>query len=657
MSSRQLCLSILLLFPFVLSAQTFQKTYGGATDDYAYSIQHTQDGNLIMAGRSLSFGVGQYDLYLIKLTQMGDTLWTRTYGNINYDEAFHVDTTSDGGLIVCGQNSSYDWAGQLFLMKLDASGNVLWDKTYGGAIGDSDRGYAVRETSDGGFIATGSTDSYGSGNSDVYVVKTDAAGNLQWTRSIGGSSDDVGRDVIQTLTGDYYVVGYTESYGQGFIDVFFIKLSTTGLVTWAKVYGGGSYDFAYTVEQTTDGGFVLGATTDSYGQGNMEAMMIKTDVNGNIQWAKAYGNSGEDRAQVARQTADGGYIMAGRTNSFGGGNYDSYLVKTDSAGNLAWDIAQGGTSWDQAWDVQQMADGGYVVAGYTLSYGQGGREAYIYRTDSDGQSNCNEATATATVATAITLQSTNAGVSSSGGSVDDPPTAIRTGTIIGVQCESNTGICPQSIFAGSTTEICKGDTVHFTNQSIDATSYQWFVDGLLFSSGTDTSYAFETSGTSTVSLIAITATCSDTSQVDITIDLPPTVDAGDDQLICTGSSVLLNGTYGNADGVVWSASGTGQFNDSSIVNSIYSHSIQDELAGSVTLFLTTSLSGPCPAVVDSVLITIDQCVGIPPMNNRSRVELQRFDLLGRPVGKEYSGIQFILFQDGTVRKQFVRRLR
>ena len=641
-----------MLLPSIVGAQTFQKTYGGATDDYAYAIQHTQDGNLVVAGRSLSYGVGQYDLYIIKMSPIGDTLWTHTYGNINYDEAFHIDTTSDGGLIVCGQNSSYDWAGELFLMKLDAMGNVVWDKTYGGAIGESDQGYAVRQTSDGGYVATGSTDSYGSGNADVYVVKTDGSGNLQWTRTIGGTSDDVGRDVRQDSNGNYYLVGYTESYGEGFMDVFMIKLSSMGLVSWTKVYGGGSYDFAYTLEQTTDGGFVIGATTNSYGQGDMEAMMIKTDVNGNIQWAKAYGQSGEDRAQVARQTSDGGYIMAGRTNSFGGGNYDSYLIKTDASGNLAWDISQGGNSWDQAWDVQQMPDGGYVVAGFTLSYGQGGREVYVFRTDSLGQSGCNEATSVGTVATTIALETVSAGVSSSGGLVDDPPTAVRAGAIVGVQCEE-TGGCPESIFIADQDEICKGDTVFFTNQSVDADSYQWLLDGVPFSTGTDPSYVFENNGVTTVSLIAIATGCNDTSELDVTVYLPPTVDAGDPQLICVGSTVILNGSYSSADGIVWTSSGTGQFNDPNITNAIYDPSEDDEISGSVTLYLTTNaLNSPCPAAADSVIVTIDQCVGIQEVSQGNSLIMQRYDVFGRPVGIEYVGLQFILFKDGTVRKVF-----
>jgi hypothetical protein len=477
-------------------------------------------------------------------------------------------------------------------------------------------------------------------------------GTIQWTRTIGGSSDDVGRDIIQNSNGDYFIAGYTESYGDGFHDVYFIKLNSSGTVAWSKVYGGGSFDFAYTVEETTDGGFVLGATTDSYGQGNMEAMMIKTDVNGTIQWAKAYGRSGEDRAQVARQTSDGGFVLAGRTNSFGGGNYDSYIIKTDASGNMEWDIAHGGGSWDQAWDISQMADNGYVVAGYTLSYGQGGRELFVYRTDAQGQSGCNESTSAGTVATSIALVSTSGGTSSSGGVTATPPTAIRAGTVTGVQCEQS-GSCPESIFQASTSSVCQGDTVQFTNQSIDASSYQWLADNSSFSNATNTEYIFATGGIVTVSLIAIATGCNDTSALDISVALPPTVEAGMNQLVCTGGTVPLNGSYTNADGIEWSTGGTGQFNDVNITNPIYSPSIDDQTNGTVTLYLTSiSASNPCPAVVDSVIITIDECVGINSAHPQSLKAIRQFDLLGRPIKSNHSGLYFVLFEDGSFIKRF-----
>lgn len=643
---------MLLLAVYAADAQsTFQKTFGGSTDDYAYSIQHTQDGNLVMAGRSLSYGVGQYDLYIIKMTPAGDTLWCRTYGNIGYDEAFHIDTTADGGLVACGTNSTYDWAGDLFIMKLNADGTLAWGKNYGGNTGTADAGYAVRQTSDGGFIATGSTDSFGSGNADVYVVKTDDSGTIQWTRTIGGGSDDVGRDIIQSSTGDYYISGYTESFGQGFMDVYFIKLNSAGTVMWTKVYGGGSYDFAYTVEETTDNGFVLGATTNSYGQGDMEALLIKTDVSGNIQWAKAYGRSGEDRAQVARQTSDGGYIMAGRTSSFGGGSYDSYLIKTNSAGTMEWDIAQGGGSWDQAWDVQEMSDQGFVVAGYTLSYGEGGREAFVHRTDATGQSGCFETSNAGTVTTSVTMQTTTGGTSGSGGIIDTPPTAIRTGTVINVQCDQSS-TCPESIFLASVTETCVGDTVWFTNSSTDALTYEWLVDGFPFGTTTDNQYIFQSIGTHFIQLIAESALCNDTSGVAINVYEPATIDAGDDQLICVGSSAQLNGSFSGALGIEWSTSGTGGFNDSFITNPIYTPSLADEQNGQVFLYATAiDPSIPCPAEVDNMVLTIDLCVGISEQILPSSKVIQRSDILGRPVEQDHNGIQIILLEDGTVRKE------
>lgn len=654
MKKELLIASILVCLSLVgYSQSAFHKAFGGNTDDYGYALQHTQDGNIIVAGRSLSYGVGQYDLYLIKMTTEGDTLWSRTYGNINYDEAFDVDTTSDGGLIVCGKNSTSDWAGDLFLMKLNANGTMAWSKTYGSTVGLADTGYGVKQTSDGGFIATGSTASFGSGGSDVYVIKTNATGVVEWTRTIGGSGDDVGRDVLQTSNGDYYVGGYTDSYGSGFLDIYFIKLTSSGTVSWTKVYGGGSYDFAYTVEQTTDGGFVLGATTNSYGEGDMEALLVKTNVSGTLEWAKAYGRTGEDRSQVAKQTSDGGYILAGRTNSFGAGNYDSYLVKTTSDGTFSWDMAQGGGSWDQAWDVIEMADNGFTVAGLTISYGQGGRSVYVYRTDASGLSGCNENSGSGTVTTSVSMSTTTGGNSSSGGTAEVPPVAIRTGSIVDVECESS-GPCPSSDFSASATDLCEGETVDFTNESVNSTTYQWLLDESPFATTENAQLLFDEDGEFEVGLVAESANCDDTSFVTITVGEPATAEAGSTQVICEGNLVQLDGSFGGgASSGTWSTGGDGDFNNETVPNTIYDPSVNDESNGTVMLYFETNdPDGGCNSALDSVLITIDLCVGINSPNTVKPKEIGRFDILGRPISKDAS-FSIILYDDGT-RKKLMR---
>jgi hypothetical protein len=219
--------------------------------------------------------------------------------------------------------------GDIILIKTDANGNIQWAKTYGGT--GVDGAYSVRQTSDGGYIVAGYTASFGAGG--AFLIKTNASGNLQWAKTYEGTN--LLYSVQQTSDGGYIVAGLTNSFGAGNKDVFLIKTNTTGNIIWAKTYGGWSDEWARSVQQTSDGGYIVAGYTDSFGAGGSDFFLIKTDANGNIIWAKTYGGTGwYDEAMSVRQTSDGGYIVAGRTGSFGAGGTDIFLVKTDATGNI-----------------------------------------------------------------------------------------------------------------------------------------------------------------------------------------------------------------------------------------------------------------------------------------------------------------------------------
>ena len=508
---------LLLTSTLGISQATFQKYYGGAQEEYGYSFQETSDGGFIVCGRTFSFGTGGWEGYILRLDQAGDTLWTRTYGNVQYDEVQDIDTTSDGGYILTGHTWTNDWAGDVYLIKLDAAGNVVWDQTYGGAVGLSDKGYSVRQTSDGGYVVCGSTETYGQGGDDVYVIKTNSTGGLLWTRTVGTSGTlEVGREIQQTSDGGYIITGYTDGAGTSFYDVFLIKLNGSGTVLWNYRYGGSSYDFAYTVEETADGGFILGATTNSFGAGNWDAYLIKTDAMGTLQWSKTYGLGSEDRAQAARQTSDGGYIICGRSNSVGSGGYDATLHKTDASGNLTWSKTFGGTLEDQAWFVREHSSGGYVICGYSYSYGAGSRDLVMIKTDAIGASGCNEGSASFTTSTPSTITNT-IGVASSGGIASSVPTAMRTtNTVVSTECGG--AACPVVAgFNASGATICQGETVNFINTSTNATTYSWFEDGVSMGSSADIAQTFTNSGAVQISMIASNGSCSDTTATTITV--------------------------------------------------------------------------------------------------------------------------------------------
>lgn len=313
-----------------------------------------------------------------------DTVWTRTYGGGNIDITHDVRVASDGGFILTGYTRSSGAGGRdLWLIKTDPAGAVDWDQTFGG--GDDDEGHAICQSADGGFLAAGYTSSFGAGGTDVWLVKTDAAGAQEWAETFGGPQDDEAYAAQAMPDGGWIVAGVTSSFAMGGRDVWLIRTDEDGTHLWDRTLGGYGSDGAWSIGLTSDGGFILAGWTFSSGPGYLgNAWLVKTDSLGVVEWDQAFGGQDADRGFAARQTPDGGYIMAGYTGSSGAGLYDLYLVKTDGAGTLEWSRTFGGTGRDYGQAVVPATGGGFLAAGYTLSYGAGGEDVYLVRTDADG---------------------------------------------------------------------------------------------------------------------------------------------------------------------------------------------------------------------------------------------------------------------------------
>jgi len=254
-----------------------------------------------------------------------------------------------------------------------------WKKTFGGPSAEFPN--SAQQTNDGGYIIAGCTKSYGAGDRDAWLIKTNSEGDLVWEKTFGGSGRDEAESVQQTTDGGFIVAGYTKSYGSGGEDAWLIKTNSEGDLVWEKTFGGSGEDQAHAVQQTTDGGFIVAGDTSSYGSGGEDAWLIKTNSEGDLVWEKTFGGSGADRVLAAQQTTDGGFIIAGAggTASYGAGGDDAWLIKTDSEGDMVWEKNFEG-SFES---VIQAVDGGYICAGYVNLHGDSS-DASLVKIDSDG---------------------------------------------------------------------------------------------------------------------------------------------------------------------------------------------------------------------------------------------------------------------------------
>ena len=310
--------------------------------------------------------------------------WSKTFGGIDNDWAWSVHQTTDGGYIICGYTASYGAGNEdVYLIKTDASGIKEWERTFGG-IG-REWGHSILQTTDGGYIIVGFTTSYGAGNHDFYLIKTDASGIKEWEKPFGGIGYDVGYSVQQTTDGGYIIAGLKDAnLAERGPDAYLIKTDANGTKQWEKTFGGTDHDAFHTVRQTTDGGYILVGYTISYGAGSMDFYLVKTDANGIKQWEETFGGIDDDWGFSVQQTTDGGYILVGFTLSYGAGDWDIYVIKADVNGIKQWERTFGGIGRERGYSALQTTDGGYIIGGYTASYGAGNHDFYLIRTDASG---------------------------------------------------------------------------------------------------------------------------------------------------------------------------------------------------------------------------------------------------------------------------------
>ncbi|MCP4717309.1 MAG: hypothetical protein GY868_19475, partial [Deltaproteobacteria bacterium] len=344
-----------------LGAAYWANSYSVGSYSAATAIDNTADGGFVTAGVNRSSG--NYDISVMKLNSAGTVEWEHGYGSSGEDFPYEICETADGGAIIAG--SSYFAGRDMWLLKLSAAGEVEWQSSYGGSR--DDHAYAARQTTDGGYIVAGSTYAFESGIRDGLVFKLDDTGELEWQKNYSGSGDELFYAVSQTADGGYILTGYTNSYGQGSTDALVVKIGGSGTVEWQKTYGRKQMDAALDIVPTADGGYALAGLISSNGNGKPDGLILKLDEDGGIVERQVYGGNANEQFFSIDHAADGGYVAAGYTNSFGSGNTDMWFVKTDAGLNVDWEYTYGSTQADVSFFIRQAAETGYVAAGLASS--------------------------------------------------------------------------------------------------------------------------------------------------------------------------------------------------------------------------------------------------------------------------------------------------
>ena len=336
----------------------WSRTYGGGSQEAAYSLIQTSDGGYALAGGTFS---PPWVFWLIKTDVTGNVQWSMTYGRDGGAVCRSVVQTRDGGYALAGDTYSYSsnsW--DFWLVKTDSFGNMQWNMTYGGTLDEA--AHSIVQTSDGGYALAGCTNSFGAGSSDFWLVKTDSTGNMQWSRTYGGTNDDYAMSMVQTDDGNFTIGGYTYSFGAGVADAWLVKTYSDGNMQWNRTYGGTGFESTNSMVKTSDEGYALAGIADNV------AWLVKTYSDGNMQWNRTYGQTYRIDTGSLVQTKDGGYALV-YSGEIVSSPDDFSFVKTDAVGNMQWNATYGGAGQDSPYSVVQTADGGYAIFGITDSFG------------------------------------------------------------------------------------------------------------------------------------------------------------------------------------------------------------------------------------------------------------------------------------------------
>ena len=380
--------TLLLTTPFVNAspATTWQQTYGGSAADRAYSTVNTTDGGYALIGTTNSFGSGLINTWLVKTNSEGKIQWNQTYSGEGQSIAEYIIQTNDEGYAFAGYTYSLDQSksGQLYtwIAKTNYAGALEWNQTYNQI--ESAIAYSLIQTSDHGYALVGAYNTP-TGRVEGWVSKTDSIGNVQWNKTYGVSGYDQLNTIIQESDGTFVLAGSNSPSSSGPSSLWLIRTDSSGNVQWNQTYKVSDNDVLSNMVKTADGGYALIGWSTT-GSSNVDYLLVKANSAGDEQWSKTYAGQNVSQALAGIQTSDQGFALAGVTNSSNPAFAKAWLVKTDSSGNPIWNQTYGGSSQNAATSIMQASDGGYVLGGFTNSFGAGDEDFWLLKTDANGAS-------------------------------------------------------------------------------------------------------------------------------------------------------------------------------------------------------------------------------------------------------------------------------
>ena len=532
---------------------TFQKVYGSFGSERGHSVVSTTDGGYALVGETTSSGAGSIDMFVSKVDATGNQQWSYTYGGGSMEDgnSMNIIQTMDGGYLISGHTTSFGGGNNGYLLKLGVTGIVQWDKVTAGTT--------IRHTtelSNGDFVINGNSYNFGPGIIASYVMRVNPLGVVLWSRGYGGAGVDQSTCVMETPSGDMIITSHTTSFGVGGTDGTLLRIDNTGNIVWAKYYGGPITETYYATSMLSDGNMIAVGLTNSFGLGSEDVLLSKIDLNGNILWSRTFGGGGTDIGEYALENLSGEIIISGYTNSFGGG-FDMLLFSTDLNGNLIWSKSYGGGAtdqvdrWSKPFDITM--DNGIVMVGGTNSFGVGSEDIYLIKTNQCGESFCNESninlqTTTPNIVVGIAAMTFGSGGSYPALNTVSSPTNYTTTTMC-IDSITSCNITPNFVSAN----VCLGDSSSFFDTSIDSLGniidWKWyFGDGDSTIGVSNPVHFYGTSGNFTTTLVVINdSNCIDSISITFTVDSVQQQNIG--ITICPGDSLFVGGEFQQVAGV------------------------------------------------------------------------------------------------------------